>query len=89
MVARCYTVEPRNDPQWEPVPDVIATLKSIKDYPTEPVEIVVEIRSPDDKLMHIIRKCGSGADIYAGPGRKIRVAVEVGKPRSHYSIVVA
>jgi Uma2 family endonuclease len=50
-------VELRIDPQWEPVPDVIATLKSIKDYPTEPVEIVVEILSPDDKLMHIIRKC--------------------------------
>jgi Uma2 family endonuclease len=47
----------RIDPQWEPVPDVIATLQSIKDYPTEPVEIVVEILSPDDKLIHVIRKC--------------------------------
>ena len=45
------------DPQWEPVPDVIATLQSINDYPTEPVEIVVEILSPDDKLMYIIKKC--------------------------------
>ncbi len=50
-------VELRIDPQWEPVPDVIATLKSIKDYPTEPVEIVVEILSPDDTLIHFIRKC--------------------------------
>jgi Uma2 family endonuclease len=50
-------VELRIDPQWEPVPDVIATLKPIKDYPTEPVEIVVEILSPDDKLIHVIRKC--------------------------------
>lgn len=50
-------VELRIDPQWEPVPDVIATLKSIKDYPTEPVEIVVEILSPDDKLMYIVKKC--------------------------------
>ena len=47
-------VELRIDPQWEPVPDVIATLKPIKDYPTEPVEIVVEILSPDDKLVHFI-----------------------------------
>ena len=50
-------VELRIDPQWEPVPDVIATLKPIQDYPTEPVEIVVEIHSPDDKLVHLIRKC--------------------------------
>jgi Uma2 family endonuclease len=50
-------VELRIDPQWEPVPDVIGTLKSIRDYPTEPVEIVVEILSPDDKLMHVIKKC--------------------------------
>jgi Uma2 family endonuclease len=50
-------VEWRIDPQWEPVPDVIATLKPIKEYPTEPVEIVVEILSPDDKVSHVIRKC--------------------------------
>ncbi len=49
-------VELRIDPQWEPVPDVIATLKSIKEYPTEPVEIVVEILSPEDKLIHVIKK---------------------------------
>jgi len=50
-------VELRIDPQWEPVPDVIATLKPIKDYPTEPVEIVVEILSPDDKLIYVVNKC--------------------------------
>ncbi len=50
-------VELRIDPQWGPVPDVIGTLKSIGDYPTEPVEIVVEILSPDDKLTHVVRKC--------------------------------
>jgi Uma2 family endonuclease len=50
-------VELRIDPQWEPVPDVVATLKSITNYPTEPVEIVVEILSPDDELTHVIRKC--------------------------------
>ena len=50
-------VELRIDAQWEPVPDVIGTLKPIKDYPTEPVEIVVEILSPDDKLTHVLRKC--------------------------------
>jgi Uma2 family endonuclease len=50
-------VELRIDPNWEPVPDVIGTLKSIRGYPTEPVEIVVEILSPDDRLIHVIRKC--------------------------------
>jgi Uma2 family endonuclease len=50
-------VELRIDPQWEPVPDVIATLKSIQEYPTEPVEIVVEILSPEDRLIHVIKKC--------------------------------
>lgn len=50
-------VELRIDPQWQPVPDVIATLKSIQDYPTEPIEIVVEILSPDDKIMYVIKKC--------------------------------
>src|ERR1700760_241788 len=41
-------VELRIDPRWEPVPDVIATLRPIKDYPTEPIEVVVEILSPED-----------------------------------------
>ncbi len=50
-------VELRIDPQWEPVPDVIGTLKPIKNYPTEPVEIVVEILSPDDKLVRVMKKC--------------------------------
>ena len=50
-------VELRIDAQWEPVPDVVATLKPVKDYPTEPVEIVVEILSPDDKLVQVIKKC--------------------------------
>jgi Uma2 family endonuclease len=32
-------------------------LQSIEDYPTEPVEVVVEILSPDDQLIHLIKKC--------------------------------
>jgi len=39
------------------VPDVIGTLKSSKDYPTQPMEIVVEILSPEDKLLHVMKKC--------------------------------
>ena len=50
-------VELRIDPQWQPVPDVIATLKPIRDYPTEPIEVVVEILSPDDKIVYVIKKC--------------------------------
>jgi Uma2 family endonuclease len=88
-------VELRIDPNWQPVPDVIATLKPIKDYPTEPVEIVVEILSPEDKLIHVIKKChqyeriGTERIICAGSYRKVRLAVEVGKPRSHHAIGAA
>lgn len=48
-------VELRIDPQWEPVPDVIATLRPVKDYPAEPVEIVVEILSPEDKMVYVMK----------------------------------
>jgi hypothetical protein len=49
-------VELRIDPEWEPVPDVMATLQYIKDYPTEPVEIVVEILSPEDRVLDPVDK---------------------------------
>jgi hypothetical protein len=73
---------------------VIATLKSIQDYPTEPVEIVVEILSPDDKLIHVVKKCHQyeriGTErIRTGSCRQIRLAVEVGKSASDYATVAA
>jgi Uma2 family endonuclease len=51
-------VELRIDPDWEPVPDLIATRKKVEQpYPTTPVEIVIEILSPDDRMMHVLQKC--------------------------------
>ena len=51
-------VELRIDPNWQPVPDVIGSLKSIRSsYPTEPVEVVVEILSPDDRMNYVMSKC--------------------------------
>lgn len=51
-------VELRIDPNWEPIPDLIATRKKVElPYPTAPVEIVVEILSPDDRMMHVLQKC--------------------------------
>ena len=51
-------LELRIDPQWEPVADVVGSLKSIASrYPTEPVDIVVEILSPEDRMSHVMSKC--------------------------------
>lgn len=45
-------------PIWEPVPDLIATRRKVEQpYPTAPVEIVVEILSPDDRMMQVLQKC--------------------------------
>lgn len=51
-------VELRIDPNWEPVPDLIATRGNVEQpYPTSPVEIVVEILSPEDRMMQVLQKC--------------------------------
>ncbi len=43
---------------FEPVPDVIATTGSIeRPYPTKPVDVVVEILSPEDSFQRVVRKC--------------------------------
>jgi Uma2 family endonuclease len=45
-------------PELELVPDVIATRQSIAGaYPTEPVELCIEILSPDDRLEKTVAKC--------------------------------
>ena len=52
-------LELRIDPQWEPVPDVAAWLRRIAGrYPTEPIDVVVEILSPEDRMSHVMSKCG-------------------------------
>jgi Uma2 family endonuclease len=36
---------------------VVGSLKSIETYSTEPVDVVIEIVSPDARMSYIIRKC--------------------------------
>lgn len=47
----------RVDPQWEPRPDFAAALALAEPYPTDPVDIVVEILSPDDTMAFVFKKC--------------------------------
>ena len=43
---------------FQPVPDVIATAGRFeRPYPTKPVDVVVEILSPEDSLQRVLRKC--------------------------------
>lgn len=43
---------------FEPIPDVIATSGEIElPYPTAPVDVVVEILSPEDSFQRVLRKC--------------------------------
>ncbi len=56
-------VELRIDPDWQPVPDVIGTMRIEQPYPTSPVEIVVEVLSPDDKTGQTLQKCHNYARI--------------------------
>ncbi len=51
-------VELRIDPDWEPVPDVIGISRRIEGlYPTEAVDVVIEILSPDDRMTRVLEKC--------------------------------
>jgi Uma2 family endonuclease len=46
------------DPDFHPVPDVIATRGRVEvPYPTRPVEVVIEILSDDDPMSRILTKC--------------------------------
>ena len=46
------------DPDFHPVPDVIATRSSIKGpYPREAWDVIVEILSADDPMTRILTKC--------------------------------
>jgi Uma2 family endonuclease len=46
-------------PDFQPLPDVSAVLPRQVElpYPTRPVEVVVEILSPDDQFTKILSKC--------------------------------
>jgi Uma2 family endonuclease len=50
-------VELHLDPDYEPVPDVIAVEGALEDpYPTRPFEVVIEILSSGDQFSRVLRK---------------------------------
>jgi Uma2 family endonuclease len=51
------------DPDFHPLPDVIATRGRVEvPYPTKAVEIVIEILSDDDPMSRILTKCRAYQD---------------------------
>ncbi|MGA8028099.1 MAG: Uma2 family endonuclease [Bryobacteraceae bacterium] len=57
-------LELRIDPDWRPVPDVAGLSESPEtSYPTRPVDIVIEVLSPDDDLGRVTEKCRQYARI--------------------------
>jgi Uma2 family endonuclease len=56
-------LELRIDPDWEPRPDVVASLTIEEPYPTKPVAIVAEVLSPDDRMDALFEKCAHYARI--------------------------
>jgi Uma2 family endonuclease len=51
-------VELRIDPNWQPIPDVLASLSRLESpYPTKPVEVVMEVLSPTDAMSLVHEKC--------------------------------
>ena len=56
---KVYTeLEVRMSSTWEPVPDIVAHHESVRgDYVAEPVDVIVEILSPDDRMSLVLQKC--------------------------------
>ena len=51
-------VELRIDPNWQPKPDVLASLSRLENpYPTKPVEVIIEVLSPTDAMSLVHEKC--------------------------------
>ena len=50
-------LEIRIDPNWQPKADVAAWTKMAGSYPTEPIDVVVEVLSPEDQMQRVIAKC--------------------------------
>ena len=52
-------------PDFQPLPDVSAVLPGNVElpYPTRPVEVVVEIMSPDDQFSQMLKKCEFYAEL--------------------------
>lgn len=49
-------VELRVDPDWQPKADVAAALLVEQPYPTKPVDVVVEVLSPEDRMSRVFEK---------------------------------
>ena len=50
--------ELRIDPNWQPKPDVLASLSRLESpYPTKPVKVVMEVLSPTDAMSLVYEKC--------------------------------
>ena len=50
-------VELRIDPDWQPKADVAAWTRVEEPYPTQPVDVVVEVLSPEDRMQRVLLKC--------------------------------
>ena len=50
-------IELRAVDHWHPVPDVIAVSFMEEPYPTRPVDVVVEVLSPEDRIGDTLEKC--------------------------------
>ncbi len=50
-------LELRIDPDWQPKADVAAWTWIDGPYPTQPIDIVVEVLSPEDRMQRVISKC--------------------------------
>ena len=56
-------LELRVDPDWQPKPDVAAALVVEQPYPTKPIDVVVEVLSPEDRMSRVFEKCRQYARI--------------------------
>lgn len=51
-------VKPKINPNFQPVPDIIASRSRLDArYPTKPVEVVIEILSEEDPMSRVLAKC--------------------------------
>ncbi len=69
------------DPEWEPRPDVAASLVIEQPYPTEPIDIVAEVLSPEDRMSRVFEMptlCAGRyrADLSFRSGASLRLGME-------------
>ncbi len=50
-------LELRIDPGWQPKADVAAWTRIEGRYPTEPVDVIVEVLSSEDRMQRVLLKC--------------------------------